>query len=169
MQHIDETVAQLEKIWYEQVGDWPFDYSFLDDHFNELYRSDQQLTVVVTIIAVLAILIACMGLFGLAAITTERKVKEIGIRKVLGASVQQILIVLSAKFAIMIFIAFVLSIPPAYLLLQGWLENFAYRISINPLIFIAGGLITMLIALATISFHTLRSAYANPVKALQQE
>ena len=168
-QHIDETVAQLEKIWYEQVGDWPFDYSFLDDHFNELYRSDQQLTVVVTIIAVLAILIACMGLFGLAAITTERKVKEIGIRKVLGASVQQILIVLSAKFAIMIFIAFVLSIPPAYLLLQGWLENFAYRISINPLIFIAGGLITMLIALATISFHTLRSAYANPVKALQQE
>ncbi|MEM1135209.1 MAG: ABC transporter permease [Bacteroidota bacterium] len=168
-ENVAQTIQELEKIWYQQISDWPFDYSFLDEHFNELYRSDQQLTVVVTIIAILAILIACMGLFGLAAITTERKIKEIGIRKVLGASIKQILYVLSARFTLMILIAFIISGPPAYLLLEGWLENFAYRVSINPLLFILGGLITMFVAFITISYHTFRSAYANPVNALRQE
>jgi putative ABC transport system permease protein len=110
-----------------------------------------------------------MGLFGLAAITTEKKTKEIGIRKVLGASETQITMLLSKNFALLICVSFVVASPATYWLLNGWLQNFAYRVTINPLSFLAGGFIALAIALATISYHTLRSARANPVKALRYE
>jgi putative ABC transport system permease protein len=124
---------------------------------------------VVTIMAVLAILISCMGLFGLAAITTEKKTKEIGIRKVLGASEIQITTLLSKNFALLIGISFLIASPATYWLLFKWLQNFAYRITINPLWFLVGGLLALSIALLTISYHTVRSARANPVKALRYE
>jgi putative ABC transport system permease protein len=167
--HVEEAIAFVKETWNKQVTTYPFDYSFLDSHFELLYRSDQQMSSVVTIMASLAILISCMGLFGLAAITTEKKTKEIGIRKVLGATESQITILLSKNFALLIAISFVAVSPVTYWLLHNWLNNFAYRININPIVFLIGGVLSLLIALATISYHTLRSAKANPVKALRYE
>ncbi|MEI9921581.1 MAG: ABC transporter permease [Bacteroidota bacterium] len=167
--HVKEAVAFVKETWEKQVPSFPFDYSFLDEHFEVLYRSDEQMGVVVTIMAGLAILISCMGLFGLAAITTEKKTKEIGIRKALGASETQITVLLSRNFALLILVSFVIVTPLTWLMLNKWLESFAYRIGVNPLMFLVGGLIALTIAMATISFHTIRSARANPVKALRYE
>jgi putative ABC transport system permease protein len=168
-EHIAEGVALVKSLWAEHVPTYPFDYTFLDEHIDVLYRSDEQMGSVVTIMAVLAIMISCMGLFGLAAITTEKKTKEIGIRKALGATEAQITYLLSRNFAILVLISFILASPVTYFLLKEWLESFAYRVAINPLMFLLGGTIALTIALATISFHTIRSARANPVKALRYE
>jgi putative ABC transport system permease protein len=168
-QNIDGALNELEQVWTKHVSQFPLDYTFLDAHFEELYRSDKQMSAVVTIMGVLAILIACMGLFGLAAITTERRIKEIGIRKVLGASVINIMFGLSKSFVLLILIAFVIMTPLAWLFLGKWLENFAYHIDINPVVFIVSMMIAVGIALATISYHTLKSAKANPVDALRYE
>lgn len=167
--NVEAAIADVEKIWNQFVPSWPFQYSFLDEHFAELYRSDQQMEVVVKVMAILAILIACMGLFGLAAIITEKKIKEIGIRKILGASVGQILVQLSKNFALLVFLAFIIFTPLTYLVMQKWLESFAYRIDIQPFVFVLGGLIALVIALLTISYHTLQSARANPIDALRNE
>jgi putative ABC transport system permease protein len=165
----EEAIALVKELWGKYVPNYPFDYSFLDAHFEVLYRSDKQMSSVVTIMAGLAILISCMGLFGLAAITTEKKTKEIGIRKALGATETQITVLLSRNFALLIVVSFLLVSPVTYYLLSEWLNNFAYRVGINPLLFLLGGAIALVIALATISYHTLRSARANPVKALRYE
>jgi putative ABC transport system permease protein len=164
----EEAIAFIGQTWEKHV-DYPFDYSFLDEHFENLYRSDKQMSAVVTIMAALAILISCMGLFGLAAITTERKTKEIGIRKVLGASETQITVLLAKNFTILVMVSFVLASPVTYWMLLKWLDSFAYRISINPLLFLLGGFLALAIALGTISFHTIRSARMNPVKSLRYE
>jgi putative ABC transport system permease protein len=124
---------------------------------------------VVAVMAGLAILISCMGLFGLVAITTEKKTKEIGIRKVLGASETQITVLLSTGFARLVLVSFVLASPATYWLLGTWLESFAYRIEINPMLFVLGGVLALAIAIATISYHTLKSARANPVNSLRYE
>lgn len=164
----EEAIAFIKSTWESNVN-YPFEYSFLDEHFERLYRSDKQMSSVVTIMAVLAILISCMGLFGLAAITTVRKTKEIGIRKVLGATEAEITVLLSRNFALLIGIAFVIASPVTYWLLLRWLDSFAYRVDINPWLFVLGGLMALTIALATISYHTIRSAMANPAKALKYE
>lgn len=163
-----EAIAFIKKLWDEHIS-YPFDYSFLDEHFEKLYRTDKQMSSVVAIMAGLAILISCMGLFGLAAITTARKVKEIGIRKVLGATEGQITILLSRNFTFLLIVSFVLASPITYWLLLKWLEGFAYRITINPVIFILGGIVAVTIALLTISYHTVRSARSNPVDSLRYE
>lgn len=165
----EEAIALVRGIWEQQITSYPFEYSFLDQHFEKLYQSDKQMSAVVTVMAGLAILISCMGLFGLAAITTEKKTKEIGIRKALGATETQITLLLSRNFAWLIALSFIIVSPITYYLLSGWLENFAYRIGINPFLFLLGGAIAMAIALLTISYHTLRSARANPVQALRYE
>jgi putative ABC transport system permease protein len=167
--HVQEAIAYVKETWEKLVPNYPFDYSFLDEHFEVLYRSDEQMGSVVTIMAGLAILISCMGLFGLAAITTEKKTKEIGIRKALGATEGQITVLLSRNFALLILVSFVIVSPLTWMLLSKWLESFAYRIGVNPLMFLLGGVIALTIAMATISFHTIRSARANPVKALRYE
>lgn len=167
--HMEEAIAFVKGTWDKMITTYPFDYSFLDSHFEKLYRSDQQMSSVVAIMAGLAILISCMGLFGLAAITTEKKTKEIGIRKVLGATEGQITVLLSKNFTALIAISFVVVSPITYFLLSGWLQNFAYRIDINLLVFFVGGVVSLLIALLTISYHTIRSARANPVRALRYE
>jgi putative ABC transport system permease protein len=165
----EEGIAAVKKVWDELVPSYPFDYTFLDAHFEEVYRSDQQMSAVVAIMAGLSILISCIGLFGLAAITIEKKTKEIGVRKVLGATEGQITVLLSRNFAMLIAIAFVIVSPFTYYALHRWLESFAYRININLLVFIVGGILALAIGLLTISYHTFRSARANPVKALRYE
>jgi len=165
----EEGIAAVKKVWDELVPSYPFDYTFLDAHFEEVYRSDNQMSSVVAIMAGLSILISCIGLFGLAAITIEKKTKEIGVRKVLGATESQITILLSRNFAMLIIIAFVIVSPITYYALHRWLESFAYRININLLLFVSGGVLALVIGLLTISYHTIRSARANPVKALRYE
>jgi putative ABC transport system permease protein len=124
---------------------------------------------VVTIMAALAILISCMGLFGLAAITTEKRTKEIGIRKVLGATEKQLTLLLSRNFAALIGLSFILASPLTYFLIRTWLDNFAYHVAVNPLLFLTGGVVALAIAMLTVGFHTLRSARANPVESLRYE
>ena len=165
----EEGIAAVKKVWDELVPSFPFDYTFLDAHFEEVYRSDKQMSAVVAIMAGLSILISCLGLFGLAAITIERKTKEIGVRKVLGATESQITLLLSRNFALLIALAFLIVSPLTYFALHRWLESFAYRININPIVFLIGGTLAFGIGLITISFHTIRSARANPVKALRYE
>lgn len=166
---VPETIAEVKAVWDAHVTEFPFTYTFLDQHMSELYRTEQQMSSVITIMAVLAVLISCMGLFGLAMITTERKIKEIGIRKALGATESQITVLISTQFARLVGIAFLLISPLTWYLLSGWLETFAYRIPIHPLVFVAGGMLAFSVAMMTIGYHTIRSARANPVKALRYE
>ncbi|MEQ9438737.1 MAG: ABC transporter permease [Cyclobacteriaceae bacterium] len=166
---MEQTIREIEGVWTSQVSDRPFEYSFLDEHFASLYRSDEQMSSIVSIIAGLAIIIACLGLFGLASITTEQRTKEIGIRKVLGASLSQLLVVLSRSFAVLVMLAFLISVPVSYFLLQEWLAGFAFRITIGSWVFLFAGVISFLVAMATISFQTMRAALANPVESLRTE
>jgi putative ABC transport system permease protein len=166
---VPRTLEELGKVWVTHVSNFPFTHTFLDTHMNELYRTEQQMSSVITIMAGLAILISCMGLFGLAMITTERRIKEVGIRKALGASAFQITLLMSGQFGKLILIAFVLITPIAWMMLNNWLSTFAFRVTLNPLIFLVGGLLALAIGMLTISYHTLRSARANPVKALRYE
>ncbi len=168
-ENIAAGIADVQKTWGEMIPSWPFEYSFLDEHFAELYSSEQQMQSVVSLMAILAILIACMGLFGLSAITTERKIKEIGIRKILGASIEQILIGLSKNIALLVLLAFFIFSPITYILMSNWLETFAYRIEIHWLLFILGGTLALFIAMLTISYHAIRSARRNPAEALRYE
>ncbi|MEM6844504.1 MAG: ABC transporter permease [Bacteroidota bacterium] len=167
--NLNETIAAVQGTWETLIPNRPFEYSFLDEHFEELYQTDEQMSKVVSVIAGLAIIIACLGLFGLASIATEQRTKEIGIRKVLGASLVELLVVLSKNFIGLILIAFLISVPVTYYLLQGWLEGFAFRISIGWWVFIFAGFLSLLVALVTVSFQTTRAALANPVDALRSE
>ncbi len=168
-QHINESIEEVRSVWNALVTDRPFEYSFLDEQFEDLYRADEQMSSIVSIIAGLAVIIACLGLFGLASITTEQRTKEIGIRKVLGASMLQLLLVLSKHFAWLVILAFLVAVPVTYYLMQEWLAGFAYRISMGVGVFIFAGGISLLVALITISFQTTKTALANPVDSLRNE
>lgn len=168
-ENIEEGIADVERIWASLVPDYPLDYSFLDQHFQEMYKSDKQMGTVVSIMAILSILIGSMGLFGLSSIAMERRIKEIGIRKVLGAKILQLLVILSSDFAKLIGISFLIAVPVTYYFLSNWLNNFAFSTGINPLIFIGGGLAAFGIAMGTISYHILKAAISNPVRALKYE
>jgi putative ABC transport system permease protein len=167
--NVQEAISDVKETWEKLIPSYPFSYSFLDQHFAALYRSDEQMSSVVAVMASLAILISCMGLFGLVAITTKKKTKEIGIRKALGASEGQITVLLSRNFLQLVGLSFLIASPLTYWLLSNWLQTFAYRIDINPLLFLLGGFLALTIALLTIAYHTLRSARANPVYALRYE
>lgn len=167
--HLNEGIASVERIWNGIVTDRPFSYEFLDEHFSYLYQSDQQVSRVVGIIAGLAIIIACLGLFGLAAITTEQRTKEIGIRKALGATVGGLVLLLSRDFTQLIGVAFLIAAPVTYFVVADWLSGFAYRIDIGWGVFLFAGVLSLGIALLTVSYRAIRAARANPVKALRYE
>jgi putative ABC transport system permease protein len=166
---VPSTLAYLEQTWNRFLPGQPFEYSFLDQDFNDLYQADQRLGQIFTIFAGLAILIACLGLFGLASFTTQQRTKEIGVRKALGASVPGIVVLLSKEFTKLVLIAFVIAAPVAYFAMQKWLEDFAYRTSIGALTFAAAGIIALLIAWLTVSYQSIRAASIDPVKALRYE
>jgi putative ABC transport system permease protein len=147
----------------------PFSYRFLDDSFNSMYRAEQRMGKLALGFAILAIIVASMGLFGLATYASEQRVKEIGIRKVLGASVANITQMLSKDFLKLIVIASLIAFPIAGWAMYTWLQNFAYRIDIQWWVFIVAAFIAILIAMITISFQAIKAALANPVKSLRTE
>ena len=162
------TVKQLENTFSKTIPA-AFEYSFLDERLNNLYKAEQNLSQIVMLFAGLAIFVACLGLYALAAFTAEQKTKEIGIRKVMGASVLQLISMLSKDFLFLVLIAFVIGIPVSYLLMDKWLESFAYRTSLGIGIFALAGFIGLVIALFTVSIESFKAANNNPVKSLRSE
>jgi putative ABC transport system permease protein len=168
-ERINETISFIERKMKQFDPNRPFEYVFLDDSFDVQYRSEERLSRIFSCFAILAIFIACLGLLGLASHAAEQKTKEIGIRKVLGASVPDIMIMLSKQFAKWILIANVLAWPIAYYTQHIWLQGFAYRTDIALTSFILSALISLGIALLTILYQTGRAASADPIKSLRYE
>ncbi len=166
---LSKSLAFVEKTWSKHYPDYLFDYSFLDNELAEMYDAEERIFFLFRIFSGLAILIACLGLWGLAAFTIKKQTKEIGIRKILGASTWSLLGALNFQFAKLVIAAFIIAIPVAYYALKQWLANFAYAIDINIGAFLLAGFAAIIIASLTISFHTVRAALANPVKALRNE
>ncbi|HEV8081593.1 MAG TPA: ABC transporter permease [Chitinophagaceae bacterium] len=165
----NNVINKLESKWKSFAAATPFDYSFLDEEFNALYQSDKRMGSVFGLFTMLSIFVACLGLFGLATYTAERRTKEIGIRKVLGASVQSVVRLLSKYFLKLVFIAAIIACPVAWWAMNKWLEDFAYRINISWGAFVAAGVAVLLIALITVSFKAIKAAIANPIKSLRTE
>ena len=166
---ISGTISAIKNEWKKFVPNKPFEYFFLDEDLNRLYHSDQKTGEILTSFSLLAISIACLGLFGLAAFTTERRTKEIGIRKALGASVLNVIFILSKEFTKWVLIANIIAWPVAYFFMNKWLQDFAYRINVSIWIFILSGIIALFIALLTVISHAIKAARANPVKSLRYE
>ena len=166
---MEESLARIEKVMKADNPGYPFDYRFVDEDFNNQFKTEALIGKLSRIFALLAILISCLGLFGLAAYTAERRTKEIGIRKVLGASVPRITRLLSKDFLQLVFISAVVAFPVAWYAMHQWLQNYAYRISINWWVFVIAGLMAMIIALLTISFQSVKAAISSPVKNLRTE
>jgi putative ABC transport system permease protein len=162
-------LADLKKQWNAFNPEGPLEYNFLDDNFAKLYASEQRTQQIFSAFAIIAIIIASLGLFGLSAFVIEQRTKEIGIRKVLGASVQNVLLLVSKEFLLLVSIAFIISIPVTWWAMHAWLQDFAYRINISWWVFAIAGVTAILIALLTISFQAIKAALANPVKSLRTE
>ncbi|WP_281541442.1 ABC transporter permease [Maribacter aestuarii] len=164
-----EILATMEVVMKKYNPAFPFEYEFVDDAFNAMFRSEKLMGNLSKIFAVLAVIISCLGLFGLSIFTAEQRRKEIGVRKVLGASVSGIVNLLSKDFMKLVFISILIAIPLAWYAMQNWLESFAYRIEINWLVFVIAGAVAITIALLTVSFQAIKAANANPVKSLRTE
>jgi putative ABC transport system permease protein len=168
-ENIPQVLAMLKNKWKDFAPNMPFTYSFLDEDFDALYRSEARLKQLFYTFTFLSIFVACLGLLGLAAFTAERRTKEIGIRKVLGATMTGIIVLLVKDFLKWIGLASAIALPGAYFLIQGWLQNFAYRAVIGIDIFVFAGTLTILISLLTVSFHSVRTALTDPIKNLRDE
>lgn len=168
-QNLSQTMADIESSWKGIFPGNPFDSFFLDDSFDEQYKADRQFGYLIGFFSSLAILVACMGLFGLASFTITRRTKEIGVRKVLGASVGSIFVILSKDFLKLIAVASLVAWPLTYWSISQWLQNYEHRIELNLWLFILPSFLILIIALLTISFQTIKAARANPVKALKYE
>lgn len=164
-----QSIAQIEEKWKARAGGTPLNYQFLDEAFDNMYRTEQRIGKVFISFAVLAILIACLGLFGLATFTAEQRTKEIGVRKVLGASIWSIVQLLSKDFLKLVCLAFVIASPLAYYAMSTWLKNFAFRTDIPLWVFIGSGTSALAIALLTVSYQSIKTALMNPVKSLKTE
>jgi putative ABC transport system permease protein len=162
-------VNAVEKLWKEYASNEPFEYTFLDESFDELFRSEQRMGTIFTIFAGLAIFVACLGLFALAAFTAEQRTKEIGIRKVMGASVSSLAVMLSREFTKLVLIAFVPAAIAGWYVSNYWLESFAYRVTVNPAIILISGLLAIIVAWITVSFQSIKAATTNPINSLRYE
>jgi len=166
---IPQTMASIERVWKKFSPDTPFNGSFLNEDYENLYRSEQRMRQVFNYFTILAICISCLGLFGLAAYMAEQRTREIGIRKVLGASLASLTFMISSEFIKWVLIANAIAWPLAFLVMNRWLESFAYRISINWTVFMLSGAMAVIIALLTVSFLAFKAALSDPVKALKHE
>jgi putative ABC transport system permease protein len=167
--NIPSALAKIEAVWKRFLPDAPYEYSFMDENFKKLYESEQRQSSIFTVFAFIAIFIACLGLFGLSAFSITQRIKEIGIRKVLGATIPNIVGLLSKDFLKLVAISAVIAFPIAWYAMHNWLQDFAYRTHISWWIFVIAGLVAAGIALFTISFQAVKAAIANPVKNLRTE
>jgi ABC-type lipoprotein release transport system permease subunit len=168
-ENVSQTVASINKIWDRAIPQYPFEFHFLDDTIETRYRSEQRLEMILRIFTFLAIAISCFGLFGLIAFTAEQRTKEIGIRKVLGASVGSVVRLLSREFVVLVVLANIIAWPVAYFVMTKWLNNFAYRTEIGFVTFLFSGLVALVIAFLTVCFQSIKSALANPIDSLRYE
>src|SRR5579862_2686823 len=165
----EQAIVKIQEIMKKDNPSYPFDYKFVDDEFNQMFQSEMLVNKLSRVFATLAIIISCLGLFGLAAYTAERRTKEFGIRKVLGASVTNLAGLLSAEFIKLIIISLLLAFPLAWYVMFTWLQSYAYRVAISWWVFAASGMVATLIAIITISFQAIKASIANPVKSLRSE
>jgi putative ABC transport system permease protein len=165
----NETISEIESTWKHLISDTPFEYDFLEDNIQKLYEDDQKMSQIITSFTVVALLISCLGLYGLSMFMAERRFKEIGVRKVMGASIGQIVRMMSVEFLKLVLLAFVLAVPLAWYVMRQWLEGFAYRIDIDASVFAYAGIMAVAIALLTVSYQSVRAASSNPVVALRNE
>jgi putative ABC transport system permease protein len=168
-QDVRKTLSQIESTWASMVPDRPFDYYFLDESIDKLYRSEQNFRTVFSSMTLLSLVIACLGLFGLAAFAAEQRTKEIGVRKVLGASVAGVIGLLSKDFVKLVLIANLIAWPIAWYAMNRWLQDFAYRVDISWWVFALAGGMALVIALLTVSTQAIKAALANPVESLRYE
>ncbi|HMB91368.1 MAG TPA: ABC transporter permease [Rhodothermales bacterium] len=166
---VQASMDHIASIWKTWAPSWPFEYEFLDEDIADEYAAEQTLSQLVSVFALLAIGIACLGLLGLAAFMAERRTKEVGVRKVLGASVPGIVLLLSKDFARLVLIAFVVAAPVAYIAMHRWLDSFVYRIDLGVGVFLAAGVFVLAIAWLTVSYQSIRAARVNPVESLRYE
>jgi putative ABC transport system permease protein len=167
--NIPASIAHLDAVWKKYLPEVPFQSTFLDENFDALYKSEQKQGSIFTVFAFIAIFIACLGLFGLSAFSITQRIKEIGIRKVLGASTATIVGLLSKDFLKLVAVAAVIAFPVAWYVMHNWLQDFAYRINMPWWIFLLAGIIAAAVALCTISFQAIKAALSNPVKSLRTE
>jgi putative ABC transport system permease protein len=167
--NVPQIIDSIKQTWDRFAEGEPFDYSFMDTRLDRLYQSEHDLEKTLIYFSILAVFIACLGLFGLASFAAEQRIKEIGIRKVLGASVPSLLYLLFKEYTKWVLLANVIAWPAAYFILRKWLQNFAYRTSIGLWSFILAGLLALFIALLTMSFQTLKASLSNPVENLRYE
>jgi len=164
-----QALAKIEAVLKKDNPGYPFQYRFVDDQFNNLFTNETLIGTLSQVFAALAIVISCLGLFGLAAYTVQRRIREIGIRKVLGGSVSGITGLLSLDFMQLVGLAILVAFPVAWWLMHNWLQDYAYRTTIQWWVFVAAGGLALLITLLTVGLHALRAARANPIKTLRTE
>jgi ABC-type antimicrobial peptide transport system permease subunit len=167
--NIQKVITSFQKSFHNVYGDYPFSYGFVNDDLSKLYITEQSMERLFNIFSILSIVISCLGLFGLATFATQQRIKEIGVRKVLGASEAGIVALLSKDFIQLVVLSFIIAFPVAWWASNEWLHSFAYRINISWWLFAIAGLITIAIAFATVSFQAIKAAIANPVKSLRTE
>jgi putative ABC transport system permease protein len=164
-----QTINEVEDLWEEITAGEPFEYSFLDEDFAKLHQGERKMGEVFTVFSLLAILIACLGLYGLASYTTEQRTKEIGVRKTLGASVSDIVVLISKEFILLVLIALLAAVPVCYFAMSQWLRLFSYRIAIPISAFAIAGVLALIIAFLTVSFQSIKTALTNPAYTLRDE
>jgi ABC-type antimicrobial peptide transport system permease subunit len=167
--NIASAMQSIKKVWQQTFPDYVYEYRFLDDKVDSFYKQESQLSQLYKIFAAIAIFLSCLGLYGLASFMAVQRIKEVGIRKVLGATAGNIVYLFSKEFILLIAIAFAIATPIAWYFMHQWLQDYAYRIDISWWLFAAGGLAAIIIALATISFQAMKAAVANPVISLRSE
>ncbi|MDE1191568.1 MAG: ABC transporter permease [Arachidicoccus sp.] len=167
--HVPETIKFLESKWKTLIPYYPFEYRFLDDDYNKMYQSEMRLGKIMNFFSAIAIVLACLGLFGLSSYTIQQRRKEIGVRKVLGASVKNIILLIFGDFLKFVLLAFIIAAPVAWFCMRHWLNDYAYKISMPVWVFAAAGVIVLLIALVALSYQTFKAARANPVNNLKTE
>ena len=168
-ENIPETIAHLERKWKSFNSEWPFAYRFLDENFDKMYKAEEKLSILFRIFTAFTILVACLGLFGLVVYSTTQRYREVSIRKVLGATEGNLVVLLARNYVALIAIAFLVAVPLSYYATWQWLQSFAFRIEITPLLFVKAGLLITIIALVTVGIQSYRATRANPVEALKEQ
>ena len=163
------TIAFLEQTWREIAPEWAFQYSFLDDDFARHYHTEETISQLSSYFAFLAVFVGCLGLFGLASFTAQKRTKEMGIRKTFGVSISSLALLLVKEFLLLVLVANVIAWPVIYFAMDRWLQDFAYRIDISWVSFVLAGVLALVIALVTVSYQAVKAALTNPVDTLRYE